>query len=460
MNYHARRSIALSCARLSARQLARSALLCALTWGVLLGQPALADEAKAPVELTQPTGVSAGDFPYDDGSVIAVYWDRMPYDAVEGVEYRIERAATADGPFTEVMRVPAGKHFMKDVALPFWAWSKNPDRHLVQVPTPTRPAEADVPAPAADPAAADDEAAPQEEEGKPDVGTTYYFRVQPVYGEQSGPASEVVSAAARSNWLALPRLNNFVCVVVFGGILLAYLEYAKRRELFLRKIPGLVAVDEAIGRATEMGRPVLYMTGRLDMDNISTIAATIILGEVAKKTARFEVDLKVPHSYSVTMAVCREITRNAYLEAGRPDIYRDDINYYITEEQFSYAAAVNGQMLREKPGAVFYMGYYYAESLLMAEAGATTGAIQIAGTDSESQLPFFVTTCDYTLIGEELFAASAYLSRRPELVGTLRGQDLGKLIIMIGLLVGTAIVTLAPLGGYSTDWLYDILRSS
>jgi hypothetical protein len=90
---------------------------------------------------------------------------------------------------------------------------------------------------------------------------------------------------------------------------------------------------------------------------------------------------------------------------------------------------------------VFYCGYYYAEALLMAEAGAATGAIQIAATDAEAQLPFFVTVCDYTLIGEELYAASAYLSRKPELVGTLRGQDIAKLVVMMTLLLGTAVVT-------------------
>ena len=84
---------------------------------------------------------------------------------------------------------------------------------------------------------------------------------------------------------------------------------------------------------------------------------------------------------------------------------------------------------------------YFAESLLLTETGASTGAIQIAGTDSDHQLPFFVTTCDYTLIGEELYAASAYLSREPIQVGTLRGQDIGKALILAVLLSGTVLAT-------------------
>jgi hypothetical protein len=94
------------------------------------------------------------------------------------------------------------------------------------------------------------------------------------------------------------------------------------------------------------------------------------------------------------------------------------------------------------------MGFYYAEALLLTETGASTGAIQIAGTDAEHQLPFFVSSCDYTLIGEELYAASAYLSRDPVLVGTLRGQDAGKALLALMLVLGTLVVTLGTLFGF------------
>jgi hypothetical protein len=77
----------------------------------------------------------------------------------------------------------------------------------------------------------------------------------------------------------------------------------------------------------------------------------------------------------------------------------------------------------------------------LAETGATTGAIQIAGTDAFTQLPFFVTTCDYTLMGEELYAASAYLSREPKLLGSLKGQDVGKAILIVVIVLGVLLAT-------------------
>jgi hypothetical protein len=99
-------------------------------------------------------------------------------------------------------------------------------------------------------------------------------------------------------------------------------------------------------------------------------------------------------------------------------------------------------MTRKRPAACFYMGAFYAESLLLAETGNLIGAIQVAGTAMPSQLPFFVAACDYTLIGEEFFAASAYLSGDPDQLGSLKGQDVGKLIVGGLILVGVAMVSL------------------
>jgi hypothetical protein len=106
-------------------------------------------------------------------------------------------------------------------------------------------------------------------------------------------------------------------------------------------------------------------------------------------------------------------------------------------------------MAREKPATNFFLGTFWAESLILAETGAQTGAIQIAGTDSVFQLPFFITACDYTLIGEELYAASAYLSREPLLLGSLKGQDYGKMIILAIIIVGSALLLLGNIPALS-----------
>jgi hypothetical protein len=135
------------------------------------------------------------------------------------------------------------------------------------------------------------------------------------------------------------------------------------------------------------------------------------------------------------------MVKEAYAKAGRPDAYHEDQVHYLTDDQFGYAAAIDGMMVREEPATVFYMGAFYAESLILAETGNSIGAIQIAGTGMPAQLPFFVAACDYTLIGEELFAASAYLSREPKLLGSLKGQDIGKAVILVAIIVGIILET-------------------
>jgi hypothetical protein len=107
---------------------------------------------------------------------------------------------------------------------------------------------------------------------------------------------------------------------------------------------------------------------------------------------------------------------------------------------------VTGVMMRDRPAAHIFMGLFYAESLLLAETGFATGAIQVAGTANVHQLPFFVVACDYTLIGEELYAASAYLSGEPKLVGALKGADLMKIVIIAAILVGGILETLGRHG--------------
>ncbi len=177
------------------------------------------------------------------------------------------------------------------------------------------------------------------------------------------------------------------------------------------------------------------------------LAGLTILSSVAKLTAEYETKLDVPVTRSLVMSNGREVVKEAYMSVGRPDLYHDDIVHYVTDEQFGYVAAVDGIMVREKPAACFYLGAFFAESLILAETGNHVGAIQIAGTAMPTQLPFFVAACDYTLIGEELFAASAYLSGDKRQIASLRGQDVGKLIAMGAILVGSALTTIGGLSG-------------
>ena len=243
-------------------------------------------------------------------------------------------------------------------------------------------------------------------------------------------------------------------IISLSATLLYYIRAAERgEEFYLRPIPALKAVEEAVGRSTEMGRPILYVPGIQDMDQVETVAGVVVLGHVAKMTARYETSLNVPVSRSIVMKAAREACKEAYMVEGRPDMFNEDMVHYMTDDQFAYAAGVNGIMLREKPAACMYMGKFYAESLILAETGNSIGAIQIAGTASQAQIPFFVTACDYTLIGEEFFAASAYLSKKPELIGGVKGQDMIKLVVISVIVLSAFMMTIFESTGFGFNIL-------
>ncbi len=278
-------------------------------------------------------------------------------------------------------------------------------------------------------------------------GIRYHYKVLAVSETETAESAISEYAVSSPQWFDLDRLSALIGTIIFTCLIVFFINRAKRHaeKLFIRRIAGLDAVEEALGRATEMGRGILYVPGLSSIDDVATIASMNILGEVAKKTAKFGTPLIVPLRDPIVYTVAREVVRESYTTAGRADSFNQDMVFYVTDQQFAFAAAVDGIMTREKPATNFFIGMFWAESLILAETGASTGAIQIAGTDAVSQLPFFITACDYTLIGEELYAASAYLSREPLLLGAIKGQDYSKLLILAFIIIGTILALAAGL---------------
>ena len=242
-------------------------------------------------------------------------------------------------------------------------------------------------------------------------------------------------------WIKFSTLNILVAVAAFLASVLILVARARRgAKLFIRRIAGLEAVEEAVGRATEMGKKIFYIPGILSLSEIQTIASLSILKHVSKLTAIYGTDIEVPNKDPLVFSAARETVRQSYMEAGKPDQFKEEMVTYLTYDQFAYAASVTAKMVREKPATNFMIGSFFAESLILAETGQAAGAIQIAGTADVTQLPFFVTTCDYTLLGEELYAASAYLSREPVLLGSIKAQDAAKAILMVIMALGIVML--------------------
>jgi hypothetical protein len=212
----------------------------------------------------------------------------------------------------------------------------------------------------------------------------------------------------------------------------------KGRKLFVRRIPGLTAIEEAVGRAVEMGRPILSSVGLGGID-IITLQALAIVTNVASVAAKFGQRMILPTRTAALIPIAEDAIGNAYAQAGRPDAFSDQDIRFLSGEQFAYAAGVAGIIQREKVAATFLFGTFFAESLIIAENANQVGAIQVAGTPSTTQIPFFVVACDYVIIGDEFYAATAYLTRQPTLMGSLVGQDYAKMLLLGLALLGVVL---------------------
>lgn len=251
-------------------------------------------------------------------------------------------------------------------------------------------------------------------------------------------------------WFNIDTLATLIFSIV-SLLIVVYAIWSVKsgRKFRIREIPGLKAVEEAVGRATEMGSSILYTPGwGGDIQRPTTIASMNILSSVAEKTAEYDCRLIYPTHDPVIMAVAQEVVKEGHIKAGHPDRFRPDDIFYISSSQFGYAAAVDGIISREKPASVFLLGTFEAESLILAETGNSIGAIQIAGTDSTIQLAFFIVACDYTLIGEELFAASGYLSQNESILSSVKAQDILKTLIALFIIVAMIWATVDPASGW------------
>ncbi len=279
----------------------------------------------------------------------------------------------------------------------------------------------------------------------------YFYEVTGMHDSVKVISNVAGPVRSSAQFFNTDRINMALCIAILFAAIIVYINRARRgQKLFVRKIPALVAIDEAIGRATEMGRPVLYVPGIMDIDEPETIASMSILARVAERAAEYGTTLYVPNCHAMTMSMAYQIVKESAARVGRPDWFVGDNVRYITDDQFGYVSAVSGIMVREKTATNFYLGKFYAESLILAETGHSTNAIQIAGTALPDQLPFFVASCDFTLLGEELYAASAYLSQEPAQLGSLKGQDFGKFVFIILIIIGVALQLFNL--GFFADW--------
>lgn len=235
-----------------------------------------------------------------------------------------------------------------------------------------------------------------------------------------------------------------VMSIIFIAILLYMMivEGEQRKKVYnIRRLAPMDAIDEVIGRGVEMNRPIHFCpgTGALNrLEATSTLAGLTLLSYIANMAVKMGCRIIVSVSKADVYALAFEIVRTAFRLEGKEEMFKEEDVMFMPQQK-----SAAGMMQRENVAANFLMGAWWHEALVMIEAGARVGAMNVSGAAyTLGQLPWFVACSDYVLIGEEFYAASAYISRDPAETSLIAGQDYIKFICLGLIFLGTLLATM------------------
>ncbi len=239
----------------------------------------------------------------------------------------------------------------------------------------------------------------------------------------------------------------FVLLLSFFPLLLILNRRIREgRKPVLRSIPGYDALSRYVGEATESGRS-LHMsmgTGGIGTEvTAESLAGLTVLEHVAFQAALSGLKPIITVSDPSLLPVAQDAVRNSYALHGYLEEYDPSCVRFISPDNVAYAAGVTDVLDHGEVAANIMVGSFGDEVLLMSEVGARRGIDQVGGTASAQILPFIYASMDHSLIGEEIFAAGAYLLNKTSHIASLTVQDWLRTAIIITIVIGVLVRTLA-----------------
>jgi len=226
---------------------------------------------------------------------------------------------------------------------------------------------------------------------------------------------------------------GFILLIAIFAVFALTDRLAKKGRVFkIRTLPPLQAIEEAVGRSVELGRPVHFTPG-YNLGGLYTarapqmLAGLTLLTYVARVCAQKGAEIIVTINPPEAMPIAEENVRTGFILEGKEP--PQGAVRWISTEQYAFTIGVLTTIQETNPGANFLMGSFWSEALQFAMAGNYVGAMGIAG--AVGQLPMFIAAMDYVLIGEELYAAQAYVSEDPVKIASIAGQDWNRILLII-----------------------------
>lgn len=250
------------------------------------------------------------------------------------------------------------------------------------------------------------------------------------------------------------RVISFILWIATFATFYYLVDQVKRgKKLRLRRLPAIDGIDEIVGRAVEIGRPVLFTDG--GTGSLASVLAPQLLAGVrfgtylAEKCAELDAELLAVECHPDVLPLLIGNFEDCYRFYGK-DVPPETVLYI--PQGYSYTLGCGALIRRERVAGTVMVGPFQHEAVFVAEAGMEVGAIQVAGTARSSQIAYFAATVDYPLIGEDIYAGAAYLSGIPEQLGTIFGEDPYKIISIVLVLLAVISYNL------NIPWLLNLLK--
>ncbi|MFN8454519.1 MAG: DUF6754 domain-containing protein [Anaerolineae bacterium] len=212
----------------------------------------------------------------------------------------------------------------------------------------------------------------------------------------------------------------------------------------LRRIQAFERLKGLPGRAIEAGREVHLSLGLGSVVNESTadsLAGLAVLNYLADQAAATGVSPVISMADPSVMLFAQNVLRAAHANDSEraEEAYRNV--RWMAPQPAAYAAGVMSLLNMERVEANIMVGSFGDEYLLMGETAAQQGMAHIGGTSNPNTLPFIYASAQETLLGEEIYAAGAYLQKRPGHLGSLVAQDLMRWLIALLILGGIILAS-------------------
>lgn len=255
-------------------------------------------------------------------------------------------------------------------------------------------------------------------------------------------------SAFPQEWLLL------VTVLVVAILSLVHHRRATKsdRPIYRRPLPALDPVRRALERGAETGRAIHLSPGSGAVGRrsttVETVAGLLAAERVATEAALNGAPVLASSGDAVAHLALRGFLRQAYQRAGLGQDYNpSNVQMLAHQDPMAYASGVTTLYGRQQLEASQLIGSFGQEFLLAGEVGAQAGVPQVGGAATTTALPLIYLSADGTLIGEEIYAAEAYLARTPEPSARLLTQDVLRTVVIMFVLVMLVLALVGlPLG--------------